>query len=89
MEKYSAFESWLKTKGYVSGKSYLSFMKAIEKDLQASIENINSISVLKQLLLKLESSRSFMARGKSDKSNILSGFRCYIDFLEDTKNKTK
>ena len=85
MEKYHGFENWLKGNNYVSWKSYLSFMKAIEKDLQVDIVNINSVSILKQMLVKLEASRSFMSRSKSDRDNILSGFRTYISFIQEKK----
>ena len=33
MEKYHGFENWFKANKYVSWKSYLSFMRQIEKDL--------------------------------------------------------
>ncbi len=75
MEKFHRYESWLKANNHVSWTFYLSFMRQIEKELIIDIEKIKSHSVLKQLLIQLESKPSFKARGKSDQSNILSGFQ--------------
>ena len=83
MEKFHGFESWLKQKEYVSWKTYLSFMKQIEKDFGGiELEKITSISYLQKLLIELESKTAFISRSGSDKSNILSGFRTYIEFIE-------
>jgi hypothetical protein len=88
MEKYHAFENWLKSNNYVSWKSYLSFMRQIENTLLVKeLESISSTSILKKLLLDLEGNRAFQARSESDKSNILSGFRAYIKFIEQKKGK--
>ncbi len=88
MEKNHGFESWLKANNYVSWKSYLSFMKQIEKDLGGvDLENITSTAYLNKLLLELESKNSFMSRSDSDRSNILSGFRAYIKYIEQKKKK--
>ena len=82
MEKYHGFESWLKANEYVSWKTYLSFMKQIETTLIVKdFDKINSVSVLQQLFKQLETNRSFMARSKSDRDNILSGFRTYIEYI--------
>ena len=82
MEKYHGFESWLKANEYVSWKTYLSFMKQIETTLIVKdFDKINSVSVLHQLFKQLETNRSFMARSKSDRDNILSGFRTYIEYI--------
>jgi hypothetical protein len=87
MEKYHGFESWLKANDYVSWKSYLSFMKQIEHDLGGiDLEKVNNVSYLKRLRMELETKSAFMARGVSDKSNILSGFKTYIDYIELKKN---
>ena len=88
MEKYHGFESWLRANNYVSWKSYLSFMNAIENTLMVKdFEYITSIFVLKQLFLKLEANSAFMGRSKSDKDNILSGFRTYILYIQEMKGK--
>jgi hypothetical protein len=88
MEKYHGFESWLKAKDYVSWKSYISFMKQIEHDLGGiDLEKINNAPHLKKLRIELETKPAFMARGKSDKSNILSGFKTYIDYIQEKRNK--
>jgi len=87
MEKFHGFENWLKANDYVSWRSYLSFMHAIEKELGVKdFDQINSGSVLQQLLIKLQNARSFAARTKSDRDNILSGFRTYILYKAETKN---
>ncbi len=85
MEKYHRYESWLKANDHVSWKSYLSFVLQIEKELIMDIETIKSPSILKQLLKQLKSKASFNRRSKSDQDNILSGFRNYIRFVEETK----
>ena len=86
MEKYHGFESYLKANNYVSWKTYLSFMRQIEKDLgNIGLEKITSSSYLKKLLLELENKSVFMSRSESDKSNILSGFRTYIDYIQEKK----
>jgi hypothetical protein len=86
MEKYHGFESWLKTKKYKTWNTYLSFMRQIEKDLgNIALEKITSIAYLKKLLIELENKSVFMSRSESDKSNILSGFRTYIDYIQEKK----
>ena len=86
MEKYHGFESWLKANDYVSWKSYLSFMKQIESTLLVKdFEKITSPSLLKRLCSDLESNRAFQSRSESDRSNILSGFRAYIKYIEERK----
>lgn len=87
MERYSGFESWLKTNDYVSWKSYLSFMRQIEKDLGGiDLEKITSTAYLKKLMAELQTTNVFLSRGDSDRGNILSGFKTYIDYI-DRKNK--
>jgi hypothetical protein len=86
MEKYHGFESWLKANDYVSWKSYLSFMKQIESTLLVKdFEKITSPSLLKRLRSDLERNRAFQSRSESDRSNILSGFRAYIKYIEERK----
>jgi hypothetical protein len=85
MEKYHGFESWLKANKYDSWKTYLSFMRQIEKSLMSDIEKITSVSILRKLMADLENNRSFAARSKSDRDNILSGFRTYILYIGETK----
>lgn len=88
MEKYSGFENWLKANEYVSWKTYLSFMKQIENTLMVKeFDKIKSVTVLVQLFKQLEMNRAFTARSKSDKDNILSGFRAYIKYIKWTKEK--
>ena len=73
MEKYHGFENWFKANKYVSWKSYLSFMRQIEKDLgNIDLEKIVSTSYLKKLLIELENKTAFISRSESDKSNICS-----------------
>ena len=88
MEKYHGFENWLKANNYVSWKSYLSFMRQIEKILMCDLEKITSASILKKLMIDLENNRSFAARSSSDKSNILSGFRTYVIYIEEKKKSS-
>jgi len=84
MEKHHGFENWLKANNYVSWKSYLSFMRQIEGTLLIKdFEKITSPSLLNKLLTELRSNRAFQARSESDKSNILSGFRAYIKYVEE------
>ena len=86
MGNYQAFENWLKANNYVSWKSYISFMKQIENTLIVKdFDKISSVSLLQQLFKQLETNRSFMARSKSDRDNILSGFRTYIIHMEEKK----
>ena len=89
MEKHHGFENWLKANNYVSWKTYLSFMRQIESTLLVKgFENITSTSMLKKLLIDLENNRGFKSRSESDKSNILSGFRAYIKYIEEKRNNT-
>ncbi|RYE27047.1 MAG: hypothetical protein EOP48_34730, partial [Sphingobacteriales bacterium] len=79
-ERYSGYESWLKTNKYVSWKTYLSFVRQIENDLGGiDIEKINSVAYLKKLMAELQTKNAYLSRGSSDRGNILSGFRTYID----------
>lgn len=88
MEKHHGFENWLKANDYVSWKSYLSFMKQIESTLLIKeFEKITSTSLLRKLLIDVENNRAFQSRSESDKSNILSGFRAYIKYVEERKSK--
>ncbi len=88
MEKYQGFENWLKANDYVSWKTYLSFMKQIENTLMIKdFDKQRSASVLEQLFKQLEVNRSFSARSKSDRDNILSGFRAYIKYIKWVKEK--
>jgi hypothetical protein len=90
IEKYQGFENWLKANNYVSWKSYLSFMKVIENTLMVKeFSNITSTSILQQLFNQLQTNRSFAARSKSDRDNILSGFRTYIDYIKEKKQSTQ
>ncbi|RYY47082.1 MAG: hypothetical protein EOO06_13195 [Chitinophagaceae bacterium] len=83
MQNYQGFENWLKGNQYVSWKTYLSFMKQIENTLMVKdFDKIRSVTVLEQLFKQLESNRAFTARSKSDKDNILSGFRAYIKYIK-------
>ena len=86
MENYQEFENWLKANDYVSWKTYLSFMKQIENTLLVKdFDKIRSASLLKKLFKDLEVNRAFTARSKSDKDNILSGYRAYIKYIKWTK----
>ncbi len=86
MDKYDGFESWLKTNNYVSWKSYISFMHQIEKTLFVKdFDKITSVKVLQSLFNDLQKNRSFMARSKSDRDNISSGFRTYIEYIIERK----
>jgi hypothetical protein len=83
MEKYHGFESWLRANNYVSWKSYISFMHQIEKALFVKdFDGITSVTVLQKLFIDLQNNRAFQARSKSDKDNILSGFRTYIIYIQ-------
>ncbi len=62
MEKYHSFENWLKANNYASWNTYLSFMRQIEKTLMCDLEKITSVSILKKLMVDLQSNRSFAAR---------------------------
>lgn len=84
MEKYHGYESWLKRKGYKTWSTYLSFMRQIEKDLGAmDLSKINSVAYLEKLRAELQTRNSFMSRSESDRSNILSGFKTFIDYVEE------
>ena len=90
MEKYHGFENWLRANKYVSWNTYLSFMRQIEKTLLVKeFESITSISILQKLFIDLQNNRSFMARSKSDRDNILSGFRTYIIYIQEIKKRGK
>lgn len=87
MEKYHGFESWLKANEYVSWKSYISFMHQIEKTLLVKdFDTIHSAPLLQKLMADLQNNRAFMSRSKSDKDNIISGFRTYIEYIKWKKN---
>jgi hypothetical protein len=86
MENYQGFENWLKANDYVSWKTYLSFMKQIENTLMVKdFDKIRSVGMLEKLFNDLEVNRAFTARSKSDKDNILSGFRTYIEYIKESK----
>ena len=86
MEKYLGFENWLKANDYVSCKTYLSFMKQIENTLMVKeFDKIRSVSMLEKLFEDLKVNRAFTARSKSDKDNILSGSRLYIEYIKWSK----
>lgn len=88
MENYNGYENWLKANNYVSWKTYLSFMKQIENTLLVKdFDKVRSVSILEKLFKDLEVNRAFHARSKSDKDNILSGFRTYIVYIKGTKEK--
>jgi len=88
MEKYHNYESWLKANGYKTWSIYLSYMRQIEKDLAIiDLEKVPSTSYLRKLLAELPTKNAFMSRGESDKSNILSGFKTYIEYRESRKSK--
>lgn len=90
MEKFHAFENWLKASGYTTGGNYLGYMHTIDETLSVKeFEKITSKSILQQLMIQLQNNRSFAARGKSDRDNILSGFRTYIIFITETNQKKK
>ncbi len=86
MDKHHGFENWLKANNYVSWKSYLSFMRQIESTLLVKdFEKIASTALLAKLLIDLENNKAFSSRSESDKSNILSGFRTYIKYIDEKK----
>ena len=83
MENYQGFENWLKANEYVSWKTYLSFMKQIENTLLVKdFDKLRSVNILEQLFKQLEVNQAFTARSKSEKDNILSGFRAYIKYIK-------
>ena len=87
MEKYHNYESWLKSKSIRSWSTYLSYMKQIEKDLGGmDLLKITSTPYLNKLIADLETRNVFRSRGESDRSNILSGFKKYIEYIKETKN---
>lgn len=89
MEKYHGYESWLKKK-YRTWTTYLSFMRQIEADLGGlNLDVITSIPYLRKLFIELQGRNKFMSRGASDRSNILSGFRTYIKYVEEKKEFEK
>lgn len=85
MEKFQSYENWLRAQGYKSVKEYLGYMHTINDTLLVKdFEKIKSKAILKKLFSDLEVNRSFAARSKSDRDNILSGFRLYIQFIEES-----
>jgi hypothetical protein len=87
MEKFQGFANWLKANSYVSWSEYMSFMKTIDKTLLVKdFEKITSTSILQKLFSQLQDNRSFAARSKSDRDNILSGFRTYIRYIQEVKD---
>jgi len=63
-------------------------MKQIENTLMVKdLHKIKSVSMLERLFKDLEVNRAFTARSKSDKDNILSGFRAYIKYIKWAKEK--
>jgi hypothetical protein len=90
MEKYQGFEDWLITNQYVSWKTYLRYINTIDRDLGiASFEKIRSVEQLQQLLLDFQKTKGFSSKGTSDKSNHLSGFRTYIEYVTESNNSEK
>lgn len=84
MEKYHSFEDWLKGNQYASWKVYLRYINTIDKTLEvADFEKISSAERLQELFLELQQKKSFLDRGTSDKANILSGFRNYIEYIKE------
>ena len=75
MDKFQGFANWLKANRYVSWTEYISFMKTIDNTLMTKgCEKIMSGSILQQLFIQLQSTKSFMLRGKSDRDNIFQTF---------------
>lgn len=63
-------------------------MRTIDKTLLIKdFDKITSIALLQKLFDDLKNNRSFAARSKSDKDNILSGFRTYIIYVQEIKEK--
>ena len=89
MDNYQGFENWLKANDYVSWKTYLSYINTIDKTLDiAEFEKIRSVQQLQKLVLQLQVNSSFLDRGDSDRANILSAFKIYIEYISETiKNK--
>ena len=88
MEKYHGFESWLKKNNYKTWSTYLSFLRQVEKDLGGiNLDNINSTAYLTKLRIELQGKNAFMSRSESDKSNILSGFKTYIEYIGEKTKK--
>jgi hypothetical protein len=88
MEKFQSYENWLRSEGYKSVKEYLGYMHTIDQTLMVrEFENITSRAILKKLFIDLEGNRAFAARTKTDRDNILSGFRLYIRFIGEYAKK--
>jgi hypothetical protein len=86
IEKFQGFENWLKANGYVTSYVYLGYMRTIDKTLFVKdFERITSTALLQKLFDDLKNNRSFAARSKSDRDNILSGFRTYILYMQQIK----
>lgn len=86
MADYQGFGNWLEGNNYKSWKVYISYMKTISGILKEDyFEKILSATRLKQLFSQLEADVSFKARGDSDKSNLLSGFRTYINYITESQ----
>lgn len=86
MEQFQSYENWLRAQGYKSVNEYLGYMHTIDNTLLVKeFEKIKSVALLKKLFSDLENNRSFASRSKTDRDNILSGFRLYIRFIQETK----
>jgi hypothetical protein len=83
MEKFQAFENWLRANGIKTFDQYIGYMHTIDKTLLVpNLEKITSKTILQKLRNDLAKNRAFNARSASDKSNILSGFKKYIEYVE-------
>ena len=63
-------------------------MEQIELALLIKVfHKIIFLNVFESEFKRLEINRAFCARSKSDKDNILSGFRTYISFIREQREK--
>ena len=52
-----------------------------------NFEKITSVALLKKLLNDVKNNKAFATRTSHDKSNHVSAFNTYIDFIADTNPK--
>ena len=86
MEKFQAFEEWLKAKHQLNWRDNIIAMNYIDKILSIpDLEKVSSLSILGQLMNALKNNVSFASKSKTERDKEIKTFKLFLQFKEEEK----
>jgi hypothetical protein len=80
--EYQGYENWLKANNIEASSQYIGYLRTIEKEL--GVKDFHAVkmpALLEKWRIELQARPRFASRGETDKNNLLSGFKKYIEFV--------